>query len=331
MKLARITRLLELITLLQVGRGQNATSLASECRVSRRTIFRDLDILRQAGVPVQFFDDDQRYRIAGAVLLPPTNFTPQEALSLIVLSQELGQSSGIPLYHAARSAAIKLESSLPGKLRDYLRDATRAVHVKLDAANPLIDHEPVYQALLAGITLRRCVRIGYESFTERKRINTKLSPYRLLFNRRSWYVIGRSSLHRAVRTFNVGRIEKIELLDDTFSMPRGFRIDRVLRNAWNLMAERGPDHDVTIRFEKLVARNVAEVVWHKSQRVEFHPDGTLDFHVRVSGLEEISWWVLGYGDQAYVLRPKQLRQIVLDRCRRLLHRARRLEALSAGD
>ena len=48
----------------------------------------------------------------------------------------------------------------------------------------------------------------------------------------------------------------------------------------------------------------------KSQWVEFRPDGSLDFHVTVSGLNEISWWVLGYGDQAEVIRPPELRRIV---------------------
>ena len=48
------------------------------------------------------------------------------------------------------------------------------------------------------------MRLQYSSFAEAAEICTRVSPYRLLFSRRSWYVIGRSSLHRAVRTFNVG-------------------------------------------------------------------------------------------------------------------------------
>ena len=58
------------------------------------------------------------------------------------------------------------------------------------------------------------------------------------------------------------------------------------------------------------ARNVAEVAWHKTQRLAWRDDGSLDFHVRVAGIREISWWILGYGDQAEVLKPARLRQLI---------------------
>jgi len=70
---------------------------------------------------------------------------------------------------------------------------------------------------------------------------------------------------------------------------------------------------VVIRFSKLVAQNVAEVNWHKTQRLALNDDGSLDFKVTVSGLNEISWWILGYGDQAEVLKPAKLRRLVADR------------------
>ena len=175
----------------------------------------------------------------------------------------------------------------------------------------------VYQQLLAAISARRCVRIAYDSLTEWADIQTRLSPYRLLFSRRSWYVIGRSSLHRSVRTFNLGRVLSLQRLEDSYQIPRGFSLDRYLGNAWHLITEPGPDHEVLIRFSPLVAQNVAEVVWHKTQQVAPQPDGSLEYRVTVSGLSEISWWILGYGDQAEVLQPTKLRTIVAERAARM--------------
>jgi predicted DNA-binding transcriptional regulator YafY len=166
------------------------------------------------------------------------------------------------------------------------------------------------------------VRIRYQSLTEWKEICTRLEPYRLLFSRRSWYVIGRSSLHRSRRTFNVGRIRKLEVLDDTFQIPRRFSVDRYLRNAWHLIPEPGRDSRVLVRFSKQVAQNVAEVVWHKTQQTSEREDGTLDFRVTVSGLNEISWWILGYGDQAEVLEPPELRRLIAERAMRMAERYR---------
>ena len=236
----------------------------------------------------------------------------------MVLCYELGSDNRLPFYEAAASAALKLESSLPGRVRDRLRDATGAVHINLQPGSRLDGKLPLYQQLLGSIAARRSVRIDYDSLSDRAVIHLKLSPYRLLFSRHTWYVIGRSSLHREVRTFNVGRIRSLEPLDEQFHLPRAFSIERYLGNAWHLIPEAGPDQDVVVRFAPLVARNVAEVIWHKTQRVVRRDDGSLDFHVRVAGLNEISWWILGYGDQAEVLKPPRLRQLIAERAGRLV-------------
>jgi predicted DNA-binding transcriptional regulator YafY len=317
MNLSRISRLVQLLGLLQAGKAHNVNSLAKACDVSRRTIFRDLDVLRLAGVPLLFDDDQGVYRIPGTYFLPPTNFTAEEALAVMILCYELGSNNRLPFYEAAQSAALKLESSLPGRVRDRLRDATAAVHITMQPGNRLEGQLPIYQQLLACIASRRAVRITYDSFSDGGAIRLKLCPYRLLFSRHSWYVIGRSSLHREVRTFNVGRIQNLTLLDESFQMPRAFSIQRYLGNAWHLIPD-GPDQDVVIRFSPLVARNVAEVVWHKTQRLVHREDGSLDFHVRVAGVREISWWILGYGDQAEVLKPARLRQLIAERAGRLV-------------
>jgi len=320
MNLSRVCRLLRLISLLQAGRGYNAEALAVELEVSRRTVFRDLDILRLAGVPLEYDEQKQRYFIPGTCLLPPTNFTPEEALALIVLCHDLGQYSQLPFFGPARTAALKLESSLPTRLREQLRGAIDAIRIQLAPINPLGGHTSVYDQLRTAIAQGRGVRIRYQSLAESELITTRLSPYQLLFSRRSWYVIGRSSLHRATRTFNIGRIRELTLTEEPYQIPRGFSVDRYLRNAWHLIAEPGPDQHVVVRFSRRVAQNVAEVNWHKTQRVQFNPDGTLDFHVTVSGLSEISWWILGYGDQAEVLQPPELRQLIARHAAHLVQR-----------
>ena len=128
MKLSRIHRPLKLIGLLQAGKGYNVEALTQAWRVSRRTIFSDLETLRQSGVLLSFDDQQQRYRVPGTYYLPPANLTPQEALALIVLCHELGRSSRLPFFAPARSAALKLESTLPGRLRQQLRSVAAAPH-----------------------------------------------------------------------------------------------------------------------------------------------------------------------------------------------------------
>jgi len=287
-------------------------------------------VLQQSGVPLVFDERDQRYRIPSTYFLPPTNFTPDEALSLIVLCHQLGNSGALPFLEPAHRAALKLECSLPAHLREQLQRVAGAVEIKPPPSNPLAGRSSIYEQLLQAIAERRPVRIEYHSVSDQEQIRTRLSPYRLLFSRRSWYVIGRSSLHRAARTFNLGRILEIELLDGRYTIPRGFSLRRYLRNAWHLIPEPGRDRKVRIRFSPLVARNVAEVAWHKTQKLRFNEDGSLDFEVTVSGLNEISWWIAGYSDQAEVLSPPELRKLIARRAAQTLAIYEKREAKASG-
>lgn len=293
--------------------GQDADGLAKKCGVSRRTVFRDLATLREAGVPLEFDANTDRYFIPSTFFLPPTNFTAAEALSIIALANQLGGGDQLPFYAPARQAALKLESSLPHALREELGAVTHSVRINLDPVNRLRGKKYVYEHLLKALNKHCVVKISYESLTEWESIETKLRPYQLLFSRRSWYVIGRSTLHKEVRTFNLARIKDIQLSDQQYKIPRNFSLSKHLGNAWHLIPEPGPDHQVLVRFEPLVARNVAEVVWHRTQETKFLDDGCLEFRVEVSGLNEIAWWILGYGDQAEVIKPAKLRKLVARR------------------
>lgn len=303
--------------MLQSGNGQNADGLAAECGVSRRTVFRDLEALRVAGVPLQYDADRDRYSIPSSYFLPPVNFTASEALSMVALLSEMGRGDRLPFYESAHAAALKLESCFPPPLRERLRTLSRAIRIRPTHISPMRDKRGIYERLVDARARRRVVRIEYESLTEWTRISTKLRVYHLLFCRHSWYAIGRSSFHSSVRTFNLNRIVSLQLLPERFTVPKGFSVERHLRNAWMLIPGEGSDYRVEVRFTPLVAHNVAEVLWHKTQQVEYQEDGSLIFRARVSGLNEIVWWILGYGDQAEVIQPRKLRLLVAQRARNM--------------
>ena len=313
MNVKRLTRLLKLLQMLASGPGQNSSGLAKICGVGRRTIFRDLESLRAAGVPLAYDREAGRFSIPSAFFLPPTNFTADEALSLLALAGEMGRNRSLPFYEPVYSAALKLESNLPGPLRQEVRRSLRSIKIRMNQVGHLSGKADVYHALVSAIEKRRVVELQYDSLTEWESITTKLRPYQLVFSRRSWYVIGRSSLHREVRIFNLSRVISLVTLREQFRIPKSFELDQYLGNAWHLIPSPGRDSHVRVRFKSLVARNVAEVIWHKTQQTKFLPDGSLDFRVTVSGLNEIAWWILGYGDQAEVLQPARLRRLIAQR------------------
>ena len=88
-----------------------------------------------------------------------------------------------------------------------------------------------------------------------------------------------------------------------------FSLEKFLANAWGV--ERGTvRYNIWLRFECPMAREVASTKWHRSQTLISLPDGRVDAHFSVDGLEEILRWILGFGDMVEVLAPKELRTLV---------------------
>ena len=313
MKDTRITRLLRLLQTLQSGSGKNVSALAGLFQVNRRTIFRDLKTLRQAGMPLEYDPESERYYVSPTWAMPPTRLTPEEAFALIGLATEFVRSRDVQFYDAAYDAALKLERTLPKALRQTVRREIGGVQVQSRPMSELDGHTNTYRQLVDAIARRKAVRMVYGSLTEWETIETELRPYRLLFSQRSWYVLGRSSMHQEVRTFNLIRIKSLDVLKRKYAIPKSFSLDKHLGNSWRLIPSSEQENHVVIRFASLVAKNVAEVKWHKTQKTKFLPDGSLEFKAQVSGLFEIVWWILGYGDQAEVVRPAKLRRLVAQR------------------
>jgi predicted DNA-binding transcriptional regulator YafY len=303
---------MRLLQLLQSGPGRNASDLAKACKVVRRTIFRDLAVLRDAGLPLKFDAKTERYSSI-EWLLPPVQLTTDEALALFGLADEFGRQHKLPCYGAASNAARKIEQTLPKVLRREVAVKARAIEMQSVELNETVGKKAYFGQLIEAIVRKTAVELVYESLTEWETIETRLQPYRLLFSQHSWYILGRSSMHREVRTFNIDRIASLVPLRTKFAVPKSFSLEKHFGNAWHMIPGKGPDSHVVVRFSSFVARNVAEVKWHKTQRTKLLPDGSLDFRAIVSGLNEICWWILRYGDQAEVLQPARLRRMIAQR------------------
>jgi proteasome accessory factor B len=118
-------------------------------------------------------------------------------------------------------------------------------------------------------------------------------------------------MHNSVRTFKLARIRQLKTLSQHFVDDGNFDLSEYLGRAWSMIPE-GRIYNVKLRFLPKVAENVAEVRWHSTQKVTRNGDGSVTMEFRVDGLGEITWWILGYGDQVQVLRPKRLRQKIIE-------------------
>ncbi|MCH9021221.1 MAG: transcriptional regulator [Planctomycetes bacterium] len=307
MKVVRLQRVLRLMTVLQSERPHRPDELAKKMNVSRRTFFRDLEMLTKAGIPYNYDSKRDGYVLDKAFFLPPLHLKLSEALSLLLLVEHLGRDDGMPLMQGASLAAAKIESVLPAYIKEYCGTLIRRTSIRLSAPARHDNFSETFSTLQKAVRQRRKVEIGYESFFEKRRIETTLNPYHIHYGERAWYVIGHSFLHGQVRMFKVARIRQIKMLESIYLLDKPFRIEEYFGKAWSMIPE-GKIYHVKLRFLPMVAGNVAEVIWHQTQKLARHTDGSLTFEADVDGLKEISWWIMGYADQVEVLEPQSLRR-----------------------
>ena len=320
MKASRISRVMQILTTLQAGKSYAVSDLSKIFGTSRRTIFRDLKELQAVGVPYHYDAMAGGYSIDPEFFLPPIDLNLQEALSLLMLVHEVGRQIQLPFKNSALLAALKIENNLPAKIRQYCNKALQNISTRPGAQAPVkpgAKFDETFAQLQKAITKSRKVNMRYHSLFEGKVIDVELCPYHLLYNQRAWYVLGLSDLHKSVRTFKLNRIKQLQVSDKCFVGGEKFDLHDYLGKAWSMIPE-GRIYNIKLRFLPKVANNVAEVQWHSTQKVVRNNDGSATVEFRIDGLGEITWWVLGYGDQVQVLAPKSLRKKVIETAKNMI-------------
>ncbi|MEX2216239.1 MAG: WYL domain-containing protein [Phycisphaeraceae bacterium] len=318
MSTERINRLLRLVTILHAGTAGTPDDLAAQVGVSRRTVFRDLTMLKEAGIP-HYFAQGQGYRIGRSAFLPAINLTVVETLGLLVLGKTAAAQRRRPMMTPALSAINKLTLTIPEQLRHACADLVSRITIDPGGQVQSDRESEHYTTLQTCIDEGRCCRMRYGSPSDPQPCEIVLNPYALHFAARAWYVLGRSSAHREVRIFKLTRIDSLQMLERRFKKPQRFSIEKKIGKAWTMIPE-GKVHQVELEFTPRVAKNVIEVRWHSTQQATMRDDGSLLLSFEVDGLREISWWVCGYADQVKVRKPKELADLVGHMLRRAAER-----------
>ncbi|MGB2988137.1 MAG: WYL domain-containing protein [Phycisphaerae bacterium] len=189
MRTKRIERLLRLIQALQSHRSETIDDLAELAGVSRRTVFRDLELLSRGGIRYAYDRETRCYSADRFTLLPPVTLTHAEALALMLATRYMLNQRFMPDESAATSAGLKLESMLPPILRGYCGSTLTQMEIRGDPASDtgsILDSISMLQKALA--TQKR-VRVAYDSYYDEKTIEVVLHPYRLAYIHRGWYLI----------------------------------------------------------------------------------------------------------------------------------------------
>lgn len=307
----KLERLIRLITLIHGRRGQNAGRLAEQFAVSKRTIYRDLKALENAGVPISHNPETGGYEIGRDFFLPPVQLSLDEALAICALGEQIGTGQQVPFLQVASRAVEKIRGQLPTAIREQLADVQDHIAIQLARRSDEDEAQDVFDKIRSAIANKRALRCVYESVSSRNNGQSRsgrpflLKPYTLLFKERAWYVIGHHGAYNEVRCFRLGRFSQIAVTDQPYAIPDDFSVDDHIGNAWR-MIKGEKRYKVVIEFDREFADTVAETRWHATQKTEHNDNGSLTFRCTVDGLDEIVWWVLSMGPHAIVRAPQEL-------------------------
>lgn len=214
----RASRLLSILTTLQAKGRVTAGALAEACEVSLRTIYRDIDALSAAGVPVYSERGPEGgYRLLDGYRTRLNGLSRPEAEALF-LSGLPGPAAMLGLGGVMAAAELKLLAALPADLRQSGQTMRARFH--LDAAGWFDDLEQppalrdLARATWSQIPLVMRYRMGEEA------VERRVEPLGLVLKNGVWYLVGR--VDADLRTYRVARIIDLSPLDETFTPPPGF-------------------------------------------------------------------------------------------------------------
>lgn len=218
----RLVRLLRLLHCLQARSMFSSQELADALNVSRRTVYRDISLLRDAGIDVDLDQETARYSLAQDFKFRPQQLNDQD-LVVLSLAVRLSLVQAVPeLAAAAQHALAKLVES--HNARGQLRAGRMASKWELDwtgLAAPTIDAAALRE-IGNAMQMRRRIWITLHGSEAEPLRQLKLSPFQIVVGAARWELVGRSWTGRKILRIDLAQIQKVELTDDVFEMPARF-------------------------------------------------------------------------------------------------------------
>lgn len=295
--------------------GVTIAELARDFNCTPRTIYRDLVALQeQLGAAVVCDRDEgepsnvsSRWKLMdGKRYRSSLEFTPSELLAILAAEGLMAPLSGTPYGAGMKTLRAKLRARLPDDTVKFVAQDAAALAIGV-AARP--DYGPqarVVEVVRQAIRENRTIEMRYFSLSGGRETVRRLDPYRLWFARETLYVVGGCHVHGgAIRTFAIDRIRAIEPTSERFVIPATFRWEDWARDSFRIFQDGEPAR-VVIHFSAAIAPLIRERVWHPSQQLIELPGGDVGIAMRVSGLFEVTQWILGFGADAKPVSPPEL-------------------------
>jgi predicted DNA-binding transcriptional regulator YafY len=319
--LMRADRLLSLMLLLQSKKGMTAQELAEKLEVSERTIYRDIEALSFAGIPIYthpgvsggvFLDED--YRVSLASL----STSEAQALAVASRSQPL---TDLGMEKAAAGVIFKLLAALPAAQRDAAERLQNRIYIDPDGWFHTSEPVPFLPVLHQAIWEDRAIELAYLR-PEGDRSRRRLNPFALVAKANVWYLIGQQ-VDGEMRTFRVSRILDVTLTEARFQRPPGFDLTAYWRTQTrefekSVIEDERPC-EVVVRVHPEAVRSLISDLTGQFQHLEqTDPQGWVRLRITFYSAQAAETRVLSFSHGIEALEPAWFRARIRELAQQIL-------------
>jgi predicted DNA-binding transcriptional regulator YafY len=318
----RASRLVSILLLLQTRGRLTAGELAEELEVSVRTVYRDVEALSEAGVPIYAERGPHGgVRLVDGYRTRLTGLTEEEAKTLF-LSGLPGPAAELGLGTVVAGARLKMLAALPPELRSRASRINQRFHLDAPGWFQIADSTPHLQAISTAVWEDRRITVLYRRGPDRV-VERALEPLGLVLKGGVWYVVAGSN--GQPRTYRVSRIASLELREEHFERPDDFDLSAFWTDSIAAF-ERSVDRlEVVIRVRPDHLGALAETVGQGAMRGAVvvpgaDPEGWSRLRLKLDWPDEAHEQILRLGPAVEVLEPAELRTRVVDAAQGVLER-----------
>ena len=302
----KINRLLEITLLLLNKETITAKELAERFEVSTRTIYRDIDDLSAAGVPVY----TNKGRGGGVSLLE--NYTFSKAM--ITESERNGLLLALKTLQATRYPDV---DGIINKVGALFKDATAEdwVHVDFLPWGSGPDDQNKFTDARRAILESKVISFDYIS-SEGVKSHRSMEPMQLVFKGQAWYLWGYCRMRRDLRTFRISRIRNLIVTGETFPRRRFITGDRD-----NSTGNQIPWVTLKLRFQPAAIYRLYDD--YDDAQIVKNPDGTNEVTITLPEDDWVYGHILSFGNNVEVLEPPHIRDIIREKMAKAIKYYRR--------
>ena len=318
-------RLISILLLLQTRGQMTAKELAERLEVSERTIYRDMDALSGAGIPVVA----ERGQNGGWSLLDDyqTDLTglKETEISTLFISPSTHLLGDLGLTRTSEEARNKLIASLPSSYREQAKDVWNRIHIDTSSWRKQKEKTASLEVIKEAIWKESKLGISYQR-ADGETDDRVVEPFGLVAKGDLWYLVACKE-NGDIRNYRVSRIHSATLLAETFTRPVGFDLAQYWTSSTQSFIRRLPSFEVKVEVSPhIISRltfsgrfaRVLEV--GEGNGVSWIP-ATLSFDTE----EEAKGYLLGFADQVRVREPDDLQQKLLEMAEAAVSFYRRME------